>query len=302
MDELRAIRTFLAVAREGSFSEAARQLSTTPATVTRAVAALENHLKTQLFVRTTRQVSLTHDGAAYAARVQPLVDGLEAASDELSRADAAAIGRLRLNAPMSFGLRVLPDLIAAFRQHAPGVDVSITLQDQLIDIVAGEYDLSVRISEPPKDKSTIWRKICRVDRYIVARPGSSIAKTSHPGELQPDLCFGFGSTGDEELWDLQQGQERARVIAGKRVSSNNGDVLSAVIEKGDGCALLPGFIVREALAAGRLVQILPHWHPPDLWLSLFYPPYDRLPPRVAVFSSFFEQHVTVTRPVKGLQI
>ena len=82
-----------------------------------------------------------------------------------------------------------------------------------------------------------------------------------------------------------------------RFSANNGDVLARLAANGEGVALLPRFIIEEDLAAGRLVEILPDWSAPELWLTLYYPPYERLPLKVATFSDFFETHVRETRPL-----
>lgn len=120
MGELEAIRVFLTVAELESFAGAARQLGMTRASVTRAVAALEERLGVQLLVRTTRQVSLTSAGAVYAARVRPLAEGLAEAAEQTREAQGVTSGLLRISAPMSFGLKVLPFLLPAFRrQHPP---------------------------------------------------------------------------------------------------------------------------------------------------------------------------------------
>ncbi len=291
MDELRSIRTFLAVVREGSFSEAARRLDTTPATVTRAVADLEKRLNTQLLVRTTRRVSLSNDGAAYAARVLPLLDEFDAAADDMKAQSADCSGRLKLNAPMSFGLKVLPKLLQEFQKEAPKVDLAVTLQDRLVDMVSGDFDIAIRISEPPTDKSTIWRKICAVDRYFVTSARGVYADATSPTQLNGRDCFGFDADGGQEIWEVSRAGERHQIAAGTAVSSNNGDLLVSLITEGNGVALLPAFIVNDALARGDLVRLFPDWRVQELWLSLLYPPYETLPPRVAKFASFFENKI-----------
>lgn len=300
MDELRAIRVFLAVAERRSFAEAARGLGLTPAAVTRAVAGLEESLGLQLLVRTTRQVSLTAAGAVYAARVAPLVEGLAEVRRELAEREGAEAGLIRLNAPLSLGIRVLPEVLRDFRAAHPGIDLAVHLSDGFVNIVEGSADLAVRISEPPTDKSTIWRKICPVERILVAAPGTPEAAADSPDALNPARCLGYSGTGQGETWALAGPSRRRALRAGSRFTTNNGDLLARMAEQGAGVALLPRFIVAEALAAGRLVRILPDWAPPEIWLTLYYPPYDRLPARVAAFSDFFERHVTRVRPLSAL--
>lgn len=297
MDELGTIRTFLAVARNRSFAEAARQLRAPPATVTRAVSSLEKSLGAQLLVRTTRQVSLTSAGAAYAARVEPLVRDIDGLNEDFRSGAETESGLLRINAPMSLGLKLLPPILSGFRAQHPRIELSVSLSDEFVDIVGADFDLAIRISEPPTDKSTIWRKICPVERILVTAPGSAAASVETPENLDPLQCYAFSAAGREEIWLLGRNGQTRSVRAGGGFSANSGDLLAQLAESDGGAALLPRFIVEDAIASGRLVQILADWTPPLLWLSLYYPPYEKLPPRVAGFSDFFEEYVTVTAPV-----
>jgi len=299
MTDLNDIRVFLTVAKQRSFVAAARQLSMTAPTVTRAVSALEERLGVQLLLRTTRQVSLTSAGAVYAARVEPLLEAFDAAAEEVRAEEGGAAGLIRLNAPLSFGQRILPDVVSGFRAGHPGIAVSATLTDRFIDIVSDSFDLAVRISGPPQDKSTIWRKICRVRRILVASPGylATNGEPQTPDDLDEAACLAYDEEALAETWELSHAGRVRKVRAGKVIAGNNGDLIARLAENGEGVALLPLFIVEEALDAGHLVQILPDWLPPELWLTLYYPPYEKLPMRVAKFSDFFESYVTKIRPL-----
>jgi DNA-binding transcriptional LysR family regulator len=288
---LKALRTFLLAAEKRNFAQVARELDTTPASVTRTIAALENELGVQLFVRTTRQVALTTDGAVYAARIAPAVKALDEARREMQDAHKSDEGRLRINSPMSFGQRVLPQLLSGFRDLYPRIEVEISLTDQFLDMVEADFDLAIRISAPPSDKFTIWRKICEIRRLLVAAPGSPWAGVRHPNELPADACLGYSSESRRETWQLANGGVSLTISAGRAISANNGEVLANVAADGAGVALLPTFIVAEHLRTGRLVPILPDLCPPQLWLTLYYPPYQKLPPRIATFSAFFERHI-----------
>ncbi|WP_339949382.1 LysR substrate-binding domain-containing protein [uncultured Albimonas sp.] len=297
--DLETLRVFLEVAAQESFAAAARRLGISPPAATRAVGALEDRLGVQLLLRTTRRVSLTAAGAAYAARVRPLVEGLEAAAEDL-RAEAGALtGRLRINAPLSLGRRLLPEAIATFRQAHPGVEFAVTLTDRLIDVMTEPADLAVRISGQPSDKLTIWRRICPVRRCMVASPGllAREGRPRDPGDLAGRALLGHGPDAGPEVWELSQGARRMRATAGTPVAANNGELIADLAARGQGVALLPRFMVEDGLRTGALEEILPEWEAPPLWLTLYYPPYDRLPSRVAAFSDFFETHVTQTRPV-----
>ncbi len=299
--DLHALRLFLSVAQEASFAEAARQAGTTPASVTRAISALEEELGAQLLVRTTRKVSLTSDGAAFAARVQHLVCDLDDAMDSVRHRDAAAHGDLRISVPLSFGARVLPGILQRFRLAHPQVQLSVDMTDRFVDIMDGSVDLAVRISGPPSDMSTIWRKICAVDRLLVAAPDAPEVHLQMPEELTPARCLSYGDDRAGEPWRLSRGREQRKLRAGRGFASNNGDLLAQMAAQGAGVAVLPRFIVAQALEAGRLVHVLPEWAPDPLWLTLYYPPYTKLPPPVAVFSSFFETEIlTSAFPAPGI--
>jgi len=291
MNDYKALKTFLAAAEKRNFAQVARELDMTPAAVTRAIAALEDDLGVQLFVRTTRQVSLTTDGAVFAAQIQPAVEALENARKEVRNAHKADQGRLRISAPTWLGKTVLPPILARFKELCPKICFEISLSDGLVDIVDGDYDLAIRISSAPSDKFTIWRKIRAVPRILVAAPGSRFADMTHPGELTPDDCLAYSGESRREIWVLSDGNSSMTITAGRAFSANSGEVLADMAAAGAGVAILPGFNIAEHIRSGRLVHVLRDWSPPELWLTLFYPPYQVLPPRIASFSTFFEEEV-----------
>ncbi len=292
MNDHKALKIFLMAAEERNFAQVARELAMTPAAVTRAIAALEDDLGVQLFVRTTRQVSLTTDGAVFAAQIQPAVEALENARREVRNAHKADQGRLRISAPTWLGKTVLPPILSGFRELYPKMWFEISLSDGLIDIVDDDYDLAIRISSAPSDKFTIWRKIKVVPRILVAAPGSRFAEMQHPSELTPDDCLAYSGESRRENWLLSDGGSSITIVAGRAFSANNGEVLADMAADGAGVAMLPGFHIAEHIRSGRLVHVLRGWSPPDLWLTLYYPPYQALPPRIATFSKFFEEQLT----------
>lgn len=296
MGELESIRVFLTVAELESFAGAARRLGMTPASVTRTVAALEEKLDLQLLVRTTRQVSLTSAGALYAARVAPLAEGLADAATETREAQGMTAGSIRISAPLSLGLEVLSTVLSQFAILHPHTHVAVHLSDSFVDIVEEDFDLAIRISGPPSDKSTIWRKICQVPRLLVASADYVAANglPKMPEDLGAFACLSYAADAREEIWELTRGSVQRSHRTRGTFSANNGDLLAQLALNGEGIALLPRFIVARDLEAGRLVQVLPEWSLPEIWLTLYYPPYNQLPLRVAAFSDFFEQHVKET--------
>ena len=291
MNDYKALKTFLLAAEKRNFAQVARELDLTPAAVTRAIAALEDDLGMQLFVRTTRQVSLTTDGAVFAAQIKPAVEALENARKDVRNAHKADQGCLRISAPTWFGKAVLPPILSGFRRLNPKISFEISLSDELVNIVDDDYDLAIRISSQPSDKFTIWRKIRVVPRILVAAPASRYAEMRHPSELTSDDCLAYSDESRGENWVLSDGVSSMTISAGRAFSANNGEVLADMAADGAGVAMLPGFHVSAPLRTGRLVQVLRGWAPADRWLPLDCPPYQALPPRIASFSKFFEEQV-----------
>jgi len=293
MQDIKPIRVFLAVVAQGSFAGAARSLRMTPASITRIVARLERDLDQQLLLRTTRQVSLTGAGAMVAARFRPLVEEFDRTTEEVTRTTRPDRGRLAINAPMSFGMRMMPGLVASFRLAYPNIALDLQLTDALVDILDESCDLAIRISGPPTDKSTIWRRICHVPRQAVAAPSlfDRMPRPESPDDLLPEHCLSYGHKGGGEVWTFTRGSLRRTVRAGTDVVSNNGEFLHAMALSGNGIVNLPGFLVREGLESGGLEVVLPDWQIPPLNLMLYYPPYETLPPLVATFTDFFEAYI-----------
>ncbi|MCA0998253.1 LysR family transcriptional regulator [Alloyangia pacifica] len=293
MQTIKPIRVFLEVVEQGSFAGAARSLRMTPASITRIIAQLEEDLGQQLLLRTTRQVSLTGAGAMVAARYRPVLEEFDRVTEEVTRTTRPDRGRLAINAPMSFGMRLMPGLVANFRLAYPHIALDVHLTDVLVDILEADCDLAIRISDPPADKSTIWRRICHVPRQVVAAPSlfDRIPRPKAPEELLPEHCLSYGHGGVAETWTFTRGGQRRTLRAGTGVTSNNGEFLYEMALSGNGIVNLPDFLVRDGLASGALEVVLPEWQLPPLNLMLYYPPYEKLPPLVGTFTDFFEAYI-----------
>ncbi|ABI93397.1 LysR family transcriptional regulator (plasmid) [Roseobacter denitrificans] len=293
MQDLKPLRVFLEVAAQESFVRAAKALNMTPATVTRIVAKLEEELDRQLLLRTTRHVSLTSYGALVAARYRPVVEAFDQVGEELTQDTQPFRGRLSINVPMSFGLRLMPGLIQSFRLAYPNIDLVVRMTDRLVDVMAEECDLAVRISNPPEDKSTIWRKVCEIPRKVVASKAflDRTTRPEHPDQLDRNFCLSYGHDVEPESWPLHKAGMKNTFTAGTALVSNNGDVLLTMIQRDAGIVLLPEFIAADALKSETIEEVLPGWAVSSLWLSLYYPPYTTLPPLVEAFTDFFEAYL-----------
>jgi DNA-binding transcriptional LysR family regulator len=293
---LESLQAFVEVAEKQSFSAAGRALNQSAPAMTRLVAELETSLGVQLLVRTTRSVSLTLAGTHYLAAVKPLLANL-ARADENARDEQHGLrGKLRINAPMSFGQAFLPKVISRFRILHHAIDVELTLDDAFIDITTGGFDMALRISAPPRDKSTIWRKICLIPRVLVASPQylerRGTPATAH--DLADHNCLAYAGASETPLWRLSNGSEAK--VSRFCFICNNGDVLADLATLDEGVTLLPVFIVAKHLATGRLRTVLNAWTAPDIWLTAYYPPYVQLPAKVKAFTAFIEDVIALDLP------
>lgn len=295
MGEIEELRVFLAVAEEQSFVGAARALGLPPPSVTRSVAALEDRLGVQLFIRTTRRVSLTPAGASYAAEVDPLLHALGRATETLREQHGDTAGLIRLNAPLAFGTQTLPGIISQFRILHPQVNFSVVLSDSFVASVDDGFDMAIRISQAPREVLSIWRKICPIDRVLVASPAylKGYGQPRHARDLDAHVCIAHDAQARSETWELETiTGETHRVRAGGVLAANNAALMSELARAGQGIVLLPRFMLETDLSRGTLVHLLPEWRPPQLWLTLYYPPLERLPARLSLFSDHVVASVT----------
>ncbi len=303
--QIERIRVFIEVASARSFAAAARQLNISRSVATRHVGDLEADLGVQLLVRTTRSVSLTLAGENYLERVLAITRDLDRTNESAREQQNSLTGTLRVSAPLSLGLRFLPDVIAQFTMMHPGIALKLDLSDRFIDILSEDYDMALRVSGPPGDKSTIWRKICLVPRVLVATPVYLERKGMplEPAQLLDHDCLGYShfSGGNElQLENSRSGISRT-VRAHHPFLCNNGEMMTEMALRDCGIALLPMFIVAKHLAGGALQTVLDDWSAPPIWLTAYYPPYDILPAKVQTLTDYIEGAVSDRKDAFTLQ-
>lgn len=289
LPDLEAWAIFAKVAETGSFAGAASDLGITGPTVSKAIARLEARFGEKLIHRTSRRFALSETGRVLAVRAAQILAEGEAVEAEAQAKSARPRGRIRLAAPMSFGLRhvapALPDFLAAF----PEIAVDLHLDDRLTDLVANGIDVALRIADLP-DSGLIARRLCAVHRYVVGAPAyvARHGTPQRPQDLTQHRCFGYSNLASGNVWHFRHaGDGRAEAVSiSPRLSANNAEALTASLEAGEGLALQPDFIVWEAIAAGRLVAVLQDWLAPDLSLHLVTPSGGPRPLRTQVLVDF----------------
>jgi DNA-binding transcriptional LysR family regulator len=273
LPDLEAWAIFASVADHGSFSAAANAMSLSKATVSKAVARLEAHIGAPLFARTSRRVALTATGERLAVSARRIVAEAQAAEEDAREEAEAPRGLIRLAAPLSFGVSVVAPVIATFLADYPGITIDLALSDERVDIVAGGFDLALRIGVLG-DSSLRARKIRDVMMHVIAAPAYLVhhGEPTHPHDLESHcvICYSLLATPDS--WRFSRGSEDVVVRPTGSLRVNNGDAMLPALRAGVGIAFLPDFIVRDTLAEGSVVPILTDWHLPPIALHLVSPP------------------------------
>ena len=287
MDRFQEMRAFVAVADAGSFVRAADALDVSKTAVSRLVGDLEARLGTRLLHRTTRRLSLTPEGEVFHERCRQLLDGVAEAEAELSAHAGDAIGRLRLNVPVTFGLLHLAPLWPAFMALHPKVELDITLSDRVVDLVDEGYDLAVRISRL-QASSLVSRRLTSTRLVLCASPEylRRHGTPPHPSEIARHAVLSYSLLSTGEHWDFEGPGGPVSVKVTPRLRSNSGDTCCAAALQHQGIVLQPSFLVGPHLAAGRLVEVLPAFRSIELGVYAVYPSRKHLTPKVRVLIDF----------------
>ena len=292
LPDFEAWAMFAAVVEHRSFTEAAKALSVSKATVSKAVTRLEQHLDTSLFSRTSRRLALTESGKRLADHAHRIMAEGVAAEEAAHDETADLSGVVRLGAPMTFGLLRIAPLVAQFTRDNPLVDVDLHLSDAHIDIVEMGLDATIRIADMP-DSSLRARRLADVTLHVVASPAylAERGRPSHPSDLGSHDCLCYSNVATPDVWRFAgPGQQNVVVQVRSRITVNSGEAMLPALREGVGIARLPDFIVDDALAAGELEEILVDWRPPPFGLHLVTPPSRLRPARVDALLDFITRH------------
>ncbi len=278
MLDLQQLASFVAVVKAGSFVGAAVATGLSKAAVSRHVADLEERLGVRLLHRTTRRLSLTDDGQRFHARASELLADASELETETSSGSGEASGRLRVNAPVSFGNLHLAQLWSRFIKANPKVALDITLNDRVVDLVEEGYDLAVRITSLASSQ-LVSRRLASTRIVLCASPAylSTHGTPAHPHELAQHqiISYAYWSGGDD--WHFTGPDAEVRVRVQPRIHTNSGDTCRAAALLDQGVILQPDFIVGDDLRRGDLVELLPAYRSIELGIHAVYASRKHLP-------------------------
>ena len=265
LSALHDMTLFVEVARTASFSRASRNLGVPGATLSRRIAAMEREFGVRLFDRTTRRVELTEAGRRYFERCGHLVDEARLAQEALRESVALPSGHVRISMPVDLGVSVVGPLLTEFARQFPGISFDLDLSPRKTDLVGEHVDLAIRLGTV-KDDKLVARRIGHIDQQLFASPAYLDLRgtPTQPADLVEHECILLRGTQRHALWQLQGDADMAEVVVRGRFMVNNVGLMRVLAERGMGIAVLDPSLVREPLAQGRLLQVLPEWTAPRL--------------------------------------
>lgn len=267
--DLLDVLAFVRVAETGAFSRAAERMGMSKSIVSRRVARLEEQLGARLLTRSASGAQPTDAGQAYFRRAANVLAELEAAQEVVAEAVTQVAGPIRLTAPLSFGIQHLAPALTEFAALHPRVELDISFEDRNVDLVAGGFDLAVRIGTLP-DSALVARRIAPSRRVLVGSPDylERRGRPSHPRELTGHDILLYGN----EQWRFRIGNRLETVRVQPRLRADNGEMLRAAASAGLGLCILPTFIASTAIESGEVEVLLRDFPLPEGGLHAVMPP------------------------------
>jgi DNA-binding transcriptional LysR family regulator len=288
MDRLKQIESFVAVSTKGSLTAAALAEGVAPAVIGRRIDALEERLGVKLLVRTTRRISLTHEGSSFLEDCQRLLTDLGNAEASVTAGGVKASGHLRVTAPAGFGRRHVAPLVPGFLAQHAEVSLSLNLSDRVVDIVNEGFDCAVRVGDLP-DSSLVSVRLADNRRLCVATPAylARVGAPQSPAELTKHQCLTLSSDASQTRgWAFLVEGEVTHLRPGGRLDCSDGQVLHDWCLAGQGIAWRSTWEVEGDIAAGRLVPLLEAYAAPPNGIYAVFPQRRHLPLRVRLWIDF----------------
>ncbi|CAG4894524.1 HTH-type transcriptional regulator DmlR [Paraburkholderia gardini] len=291
--------TFARVVDAGNFSVAARQLGSTPSTVSRQIKRLEEALGTRLLERSTRSVRVTRSGTQVYRYCRDMLGAASGAVDAAGQTIGQPRGRVSVSAPTAFAKTVIHPLIPGFLRTWPDVDVQLVFADHEVDPLRDDVDFVIRLTNSPppnlaaRQLGTVKWVLCASSAYLNAH-----GTPAEPHDLAQHDCLYLGETVDDNRWHFRRGTDTQIVeVKGRYIANHAGARLDAALQDW-GIASLPDFAAAEVLLRGGLVQVLADWvfearvYMGPVWL--LYPPNRFLPPKVRALIDYLAEHLRET--------
>ena len=288
MDRLECDRMFIAVMETGTFARAAQRLGASSGQASKLISRLEADLGVRLLNRTTRSLSPTEAGQAYYARLRPLIDEFDTLVLDIRNISQSPRGRLRLTAPLTFGILELAPALNAFAVAYPDIELDVSFSDRVVDLLEEGFDMAVRVGRPD-DSSLIIRKLCAVRIVVVCAPAYAERHglPQAPEDLAGHHCIIDTNFREPQRWPFSDKAGKGRLVGVQgRLRYSNAEACLLAAETGLGLACLPGFVAGEAIRSGRVVRVLQNFEPAPYDVHVLYPHSRHLAAKVRLLVDF----------------
>ncbi len=293
MDRLKALQTFLDVAKTESLSAVAREEGVSPAMIGRRIDQLEEQLNVKLFKRSTRKITLTPEGTAFFEDVRSILDELRAAEESLTAGARSATGRLIVSAPTAFGRKHIAPHLPSFVERHPNLNVTLHLSERIVDLKNERVDLAIRIADL-KNADLIATKLARNHRVVIGAP-SYFKRAGKPqviADLSKHNCLVTATEdGLADTWSFRDGTRSVAYKVGGDMHCNDGEVLTHWALSGHGLAWRSAWEVSAEIEKGRLIEVLPKFSAPGSDIFAVYPDRKFLPAKVRLFIDFMKKTI-----------
>lgn len=262
MDNELALRLFVSVVKEGSFSRGGARLGVPQSSTSRMISRLESRLGARLLQRSTRNLNLTEAGRVYFERADKIVTELDEAAGAIRDISAVPAGLLRVTAPASFGRHFIAPYLQEFNTAYPDIVIGLSLTDSVEDLVGLGFDVAIRLGALD-DSGLIARTLATCSMIPCASP-QYLEKYGTPetvADLESHNCLVFRSNPGHNTWTFVRGDETSAAKASGSLYANNGETLVAAARAGLGICLVPEWLIREHLESGTLIRVLPDYTP-----------------------------------------
>lgn len=292
LDDLTSLRIFERIVSGGSLSAASRDLGLSLAVVSKRLSALERQLSVRLINRSTRQLSVTEEGGLFYDHCMRILSAAEQAEEAMTGRNGRVFGTLRISAPHGLGRRQIVPALAAFVRQHPDLHVDLSLNDEVVDLVSGGYDLAIRYGQPA-DSRLFVRPLAPNRRVLCASPDYLARKGAPetPQSLVNHDCILIGQSPVAD-WVFGEGDERVVMKTRGFFVCDDGEAAHELALHGAGIVMKSIWDVGDDLDAGRLVEVLPEARIPATPLNAVYLHSRFLAPRVRQFVEFLTGQMT----------
>lgn len=264
MDKLSVMHAFRRIVERSSFARAAEDLGVSPALLSREIKLLEESLGTTLLTRTTRAMSLTDAGRLYYDEASGILDAVAGVETRIRDGAGAVRGHLKVNASSSFGQTVIAPILSEFLEAHPELRLSLSMDDRVVDMVEGGFDVSIRIRPVMPDSALVARRIGTMRQRIFAAPAylEMAGVPVVPKDIAQHRTIGFLLADHLSSWTLNGPSGSTVVDLDPPVRVGNSLVLRDLLIAGQGIGTLPDFVSDAPVSRGDLVRVLPDWELP----------------------------------------